>query len=256
MSQALTQATGSTALDDQLDQLARACRILELEGHGDMSLGHVSLRDPEGRGCWLKRNRIGLGEVLGPDDFVLLDFDGHQIAGAGGRHSEWPIHACILARRPDVNVVAHTHAFYTSVFSAAAEPLLPFTLDGDYFAGIARHEDEVALIRTVAEGDALAQALGDEHFVVLMANHGVTFCGTSIEHATCVGVFLEKAARAHVVGQGAGLRHTMPTDLTRRARHAQIMSPIHIEHSWDYFCRKLAWATAISGGRGPVFATN
>jgi hypothetical protein len=38
MSQALTQATGSTALDDQLDQLARACRILELEGHGDMSL--------------------------------------------------------------------------------------------------------------------------------------------------------------------------------------------------------------------------
>jgi len=33
-----------------------------------------------------------------------------------------------------------------------------------------------------------------------MANHGVTFCGTSIEYATCVGVFLERAARAHLLG--------------------------------------------------------
>lgn len=48
-------------LGQSLDELARACRILEMEGHGDMTLGHVSLRDPEGRGFWLKRNRIGLG---------------------------------------------------------------------------------------------------------------------------------------------------------------------------------------------------
>ena len=47
-------------------QLSQACRILEMEGHGDMTLGHVSVRDPDGRGFWLKRNRIGLGEVLGP----------------------------------------------------------------------------------------------------------------------------------------------------------------------------------------------
>ena len=47
-------------------QLSQACRILEMEGHGDMTLGHVSLRDPDGRCFWLKRNRIGLGEVLGP----------------------------------------------------------------------------------------------------------------------------------------------------------------------------------------------
>lgn len=238
----------------QLTELARACRILELEGHGDMSLGHLSLRDPQGRGFWMKRNRIGLGEVLGPNDFILLDFDGRQLEGSGGRHSEWPIHSQILLKRADVAVVAHTHAFYTSVFSAADEPLLPFTLDGDYFTGIARHEDEVALIRQVDEGDALAAALGD-HFAVLMANHGVTFCGTSIEHATCVGVFLEKAARAHVVGRTAGLRHTMPADATRQRRHGQIMSPAHVEHSWDFFCRKLAWTAGRAGREdGAVFA--
>ena len=55
-------------------QLSQACRILEMEGHGDMTLGHVSVRDQDGRGFWLKRNRIGLGEVLGPKDFILVSF--------------------------------------------------------------------------------------------------------------------------------------------------------------------------------------
>ena len=40
--------------------LARAHRILELEGHNDMSLGHCSMRDPWDRGVWLKRGNIGL----------------------------------------------------------------------------------------------------------------------------------------------------------------------------------------------------
>src|ERR1700758_5478154 len=106
-----------------LTDLARACRILEMEGHGDMTLGHLSLRDPAGRGFWLKRNRFGLGEIRGPGDFVLVDFDGRQLAGEGGRHSEWPIHSEILRRWPEVTVVAHTHPFHACVFSAAAEPL-------------------------------------------------------------------------------------------------------------------------------------
>src|SRR5690606_39927340 len=79
-------------LREQLDQLATACRILEMEGHGDMTLGHLSLRDPEGRGFWLKRNARGLGEIMSSDDFVLVDFDGNKLDGEGGRHSEWPIH--------------------------------------------------------------------------------------------------------------------------------------------------------------------
>ena len=107
----------ATDLRQSLDELARACRILEMEGHGDMTLGHLSLRDPEGRGFWLKRNRIGLGEVMGAGDFVLVDWDGQQLAGSGGRHSEWPIHSEILRMRPDVHVVAHTHTPFMPVCS-------------------------------------------------------------------------------------------------------------------------------------------
>jgi len=236
-----------------LTDLARACRILEMEGHGDMTLGHLSLRDPAGRGFWMKRNRIGLGEVLGPDDFVLVDWDGEKIAGSGGRHSEWPIHSEILRVRADVQVVAHTHPFHACVFSASLDPLAPSTLDADYFVAVPRHEDEVALITTKDEGAALARALG-LHVAVFMASHGVTFCGTSVMHATCVGVFLEKACKAQLAGLGAGFCPGLPNAATRLRRHGQIMTPTHWEHSWNYFCRKLAArASNPDGSPAPLF---
>src|SRR5580692_12402317 len=113
----MSSAPMDAATCEQLTEAARACRILDMEGHGDMTLGHLSVRAAGGAGFWMKRNRIGLGEVLGPDDFGLVAWDGNQIAGSGGRHSEWPIHSEIFRLRPDVNVVVHSHPLYASIFS-------------------------------------------------------------------------------------------------------------------------------------------
>lgn len=229
----------SEAVREKLCELARACRILEMEGHGDMTLGHVAMRAEGQSGFWMKRNRAGLGEILGPEDFVFVDWEGRQLAGSGGRHAEWPIHSEILAARPDVNYVAHTHPFYACVISGAIEPIAPFTLDADYFADIPRHRDDVALITLKEEGRALAKSLAD-HFAVFMGNHGVTFCGATLQQMLCVGLFLEKACKAHLVGRSSGLAVQMPSAETRQRRRQQIMTPVHWEHSWSYFCRKLA----------------
>jgi ribulose-5-phosphate 4-epimerase/fuculose-1-phosphate aldolase len=220
-----------------------------MEGHGEMTLGHLSQREPGGRGFWMKRNRMGLGEILGAGDFVLVDWNGNKLAGEGGRHSECPIHSEILRARSDVEVVVHTHPFYASVFSASTEPLKPFTLTADYFIDVPRHEDDVALITTKAAGGALAKSLG-QAFAVLMGNHGVTFCGATLAHAICVGIFLEMACKAQIVGESAGFATSMPSPAIRRKRHGQIMSPVHWDHSWNYFCRKLAAREAAAAG-GP-----
>jgi len=224
-------------LKKSLERLALGCRILELEGHGDMSLGHLSLRDPEGRGFWLKRNRIGLEEVHSADDFVLVNFEGKQIAGTGGRHSEWPIHSEIFLKRPDVQVVAHTHPRHASILSGCLERFTPYTLDADYFGQLPVLRETAALIVTREEGQALADAVGDGD-VVMMANHGVTFCGRSIEHAICVGVFLERAARLEVLARSASLPPASLPDESRAKRMSQIMTPIHWEHSFEYFARR------------------
>ena len=98
-------------LTEALQRLAVGHRILAMEGHNDITLGHLSLRDPQGRGLWLKKAKRGLDEIFGADDFVLIDFDGKLIQSDGPLHSEWPIHAEIMKARSDVNVVGHTHAY-------------------------------------------------------------------------------------------------------------------------------------------------
>jgi L-fuculose-phosphate aldolase len=243
----MSSAAMDLATRERLAEAARACRVLDMEGHGDMTLGHLSVRAEDRSGFWMKRNRIGLGEVLGPDDFVLVDWEGKQIAGDGGRHSEWPIHSEILRLRPDVNVVVHSHPFHASIYSAMTDPLQPYTLDADYFTDVPRHEADVALIVAKSEGEALAQVLG-KSFAVFIANHGVTFCGTNVAHAVCVGIFLEKACKVQLTARAANMRHSMPGQAVRAKRHQQIMTPVHWEHCWNYFCRKLEARTHGAGG--------
>src|SRR5262245_106147 len=160
-----------------------------MEGHGDLVLGHLSWRDPQGRGLWMKRNQIGLGEVLGPDDFILLDFDGKQLQGSGRSHSEWPIHSEIMLARTDVQIVIHSHPIHASIMSGSDATIRPFTVDADKFRNIPRFDGSAALINDKETARALAAALGD-HDVVFLANHGITFCGPDVEYATCIGIFL------------------------------------------------------------------
>jgi len=230
---------------DLLKNLAVAHRILEMEHQGDMTLGHLSARDPEDRGFWMKRNAIGLGEVGGPEDFVLLSLDGQQLDGTGRPHSEWPIHSQIFLNRADIQVVAHTHPFHACVFSASDTPLQAVTLEANYFnLPVPRYDNAVALIKTVGLGNDIAAALGN-NYALLMANHGVTFCGTSVEHATMMGIFLEKACKAQLAIAASGLPWSPLDARVEEERRKQIMTPIHIEHCWRYYVRKMQ---AQSGG--------
>ncbi len=245
--------TRSESLRELLRKLARAHSILEMEGHGDMTLGHMSVRDPKGRGFWLKKRGIGLGEVIGTDDFILLDFDGNPLSGKGGRHSEWPIHAQIMMVRKDINSVAHTHPFHASVFSSTNEPLRPVGLEGSYFGGKVPHYKETSgLVHTPEHGRNLASVLGDT-YGVFMKNHGVTFCGESIEHATLMGIFLERACRSQLMISASGLNWSWPDEAELSEKAPMIMSPLHIEESWAYYNRKLDWFLSTGRSRGKRF---
>lgn len=147
---------------------ARAHRILEMEGHGDMSMGHISVRDPFGRGMWLKRGNLALSEVQG-DDFILLDFDGNVLEGTGLRHLEWPMHAEIMRARPDINYVGHSHPHHATLFGASEMEFAPYNNHGVWFAeeGVPRFEETSHIATTVEIGVAVAQKLGQAEGILL-----------------------------------------------------------------------------------------
>ena len=223
-------------IESHLTDLAMACRIVALYGHGDLCSGHLSWRDPEGRGLWLKRAKIGLEEVRTPDDFVLIDFDGKQLAGSGGRHNEWPIHAEIMRRRPDLQCVGHTHAYHTQLFAATAEPLRPVAKEAAWFGDVPKFQQTCGHIKTPELGRALADVWGDADGV-LMISHGMAFCGRSIAEATLVGIYVEKSVKAQLDLAKTGLPFIWPSAEDVAAKRATLRSPRALTESWDYLTR-------------------
>jgi L-fuculose-phosphate aldolase len=226
-------------ITEALVELARAHRILDGEGHNDMSLGHLSLRDPAGRGFWLKRANIGLEEVLSERDFLLLDFTGTVLEGEGIRHLEWPIHAAILEARPTVGVVAHTHPFHATVLSATEEHIGPYTNEGVWFeSGVTHFKLTSDLVNTPELGRELALALGEAE-AVLLKNHGATFVGATVKEATLAGVFLERAARAQLALASSGLACSHPDAAEIHQKRQTIYPPRAVDNFWRYYNRKL-----------------
>jgi L-fuculose-phosphate aldolase len=231
----------AAAVSETLNRLAAGCRILAMEGHNDMALGHMSLRDPQGRGLWLKKAQRGLDEILGPSHFVLIDFQGRQLENHGFCHSEWPIHSEIMLARPDVHVVGHTHAHYSVLFSAANEDLKPLNHEGASLVGrLARFNETAGLINTRELGRALAASLGDA-CVVLMKNHGITFVGSTPEEATLSGIYIERACKAQIEIAATGWAWSAEAGGTYDRKLTASSNPATDYHRifFDYFARKL-----------------
>src|SRR6201982_295224 len=81
-----------------------ASRALAAGGQTDMVWGHASVRDPGGRGVWMKCAGWGLEEI-DAGKVILVGRDGAVLHGAGPRHIEYPIHTEIMAARPEVGSV-------------------------------------------------------------------------------------------------------------------------------------------------------
>jgi len=239
----------------ELDELARACRVFELEGHGDRVVGHMAMRDPEGRGFWMKRAGIALGEVYDARDFVLLDFDGKQLAGAGRHHGEWPIHGEILRARPDIKATAHTHPFYASVYSACDVPLrtvVPRSTTQPVRPP--RWNGSADLIATVDAARSMVETMGAHH-AVLLRNHGIVTCGPDISTPVLVGIALEKMCREALCVSASGLDYSCPEEdeLLEKMQTGAALDPAIVggRTLWRYYQRKLARAEAAGD---PAFA--
>jgi L-fuculose-phosphate aldolase len=231
----------SASLRQELDKLAKAGRILELNGHGDRIFGHIAMRDPEGRGFWLKRHHISLGELFDHRDFILCDFDGTQLHGKGRRHSEWPIHAEVFKARPDLNAMAHTHPFHSVIYSATTKPL------GSITGGKVppRFDGTSEFIDTPELGRKLAATLGKDSKVAIMRHHGVIFAGRTIEEMVLNGIDLEHRCEQMltVAGASAGLAFEWPTEEEIARKWGDAGKRVGGSNAqWDYFCRILTRA--------------
>ena len=219
--------------------VATASRILAAQGHDDLIWGHASVRDPDNRGAWLKAAEWGLGEVTA-DRVQLVDQSGAVLSGAGARHSEYPIHLEILAARPDVGAVVHTHPPHAVALAAAGVPLLPVSHAANWFVPpqVPRFTATADLILTSDLGKQLAAELGDGDAVFLV-NHGIVTVGPDLQSATVRAVILEQACRQQMLTAAYGGWPTWSDPLESHAKRSHIYNPRAVQAVWDYLSRQL-----------------
>jgi ribulose-5-phosphate 4-epimerase/fuculose-1-phosphate aldolase len=223
-------------VDELRTRVALGCRILGFVDHGDFVWGHVSARDPEGRGVWMKASTYGFDEI-GPEQVILVSWDGEVLEGEPKRHSEYPIHTELMRARGDVGAVVHTHAPWSVAFASTEQPLRPISHDGTLFVppDIARFTLTGDLILTAELGRELAAVVGDRN-AALMVHHGIATCGADVQTAVMTAVFLERACRANMRALAAGGPRTWSSDSEALAKREHVYSP---QLAWDYLARRL-----------------
>ncbi|HET7389119.1 MAG TPA: class II aldolase/adducin family protein [Nocardioidaceae bacterium] len=216
---------------------AEANRALAAAGQSDMVWGHASVRDPDRHGVWIKAARIGFEEVT--DDRVhLVSDDGEVVEGGGPRHVEYPIHTRIMAARPDVGCVVHTHSQAAVAFASLQVPLRPISHDGVLFVKpeVPRYEGTGSLIKTTALGDELAATLGDA-VAVLIPQHGLVTAGADPATAVMYAVLLDRACRVQLQAMACGQVTLWSSDAEVDRKREEMWFPAQFQAGYDYLLR-------------------
>lgn len=217
-------------------QLAWACRILAMAGHDDLTLGHVSARDPGSDAIYMKRNGLGLDEVT-PDDILVVNLDGKKLSGKGDVHLEVVLHTEVYKVRPDAGAVIHTHPPYSIALGATTAQLEFVSHDAVLFPnGVPIFDNTPELITTEQQGRAVARALG-EHRAVLLRNHGVLVVGNNVPWAVFTALTLERAVRIQATAAALGPLCTISPDLAKQLYESKYRDEF-VENYWPYLVRR------------------
>lgn len=221
------------------EDVAMSCRVLAAAGQDDLIWGHSSARDPMGRGVWLKSAEWGLGEVTA-ERVHLVSATGEVLDGDGPRHSEYPIHTEVMAARPDVGGVVHTHPPHAVALAATGQELRPVSHAANLFVppGVPRFTDTADLVLTAELGRAVALQLGDARAVFLV-NHGIVAVGATVRQATVAAVVLEQACRQQILTQTAGGWPTWSPPEESLAKRDHVYNERALSAVWDFLVRQL-----------------
>ena len=214
--------------------LAACCRILAREGHESGLAGQVTARADKPGAWWTLQFGYGFDEATAAR-MVLVDEDLKPLSG-GRPNPGVRFHVWIYNQRPDVQAIVHTHAPHASALAATGKPLTTIHMDSAMLHGTAHLPDWPGVPVADDEGRIISGALGNAR-TILLANHGLLAAGASVEEATYLAVFFERAARMQLLAMAAGGFEEVKPDLAEEARDFLLQAPI-VRGTFAYWARR------------------
>jgi len=217
------------------EQIATCTRLLVTQGIIDFS-GHVSARIP-GTDRILIQPRDTSRAALSADDILVVDLEGKVLEGKGPAPIETVLHTCVYRVRPDALAVCHGHPTISTLFSVVQRPLVTVRNFAYRFMDAVPVHPDTTHIRTVEQGRALAQTLGN-HKVSLLRGHGTVVASSSIQELFMDCLDFEENARSLLYATALGPLLPLTRDEEAQLRASYGRSESRAAKVWEHYVHK------------------
>jgi L-fuculose-phosphate aldolase len=187
-------------------RMVEACRAMNRSGLNQGTSGNLSVR-LSADACLVTPSGLAY-ERMQPRDIALLRFDGRW-SGPVRPSTEWRFHRDILAARPDVGAVLHTHSRHATALACRGEDLPAF----HYMVAVAGG----ASIRCAAYHTFGTQQLSEAALAALegrktclLAHHGMIATGPTPERALALAAEVENLCATYLLARQAGPVPVLP----------------------------------------------
>ncbi|SEM75579.1 class II aldolase/adducin family protein [Palleronia pelagia] len=188
--------------------LIDACRAMNARRLNQGTSGNISARVAEG--VLITPSGVAY-DALAPDMMVTIPLAGPPDETGPKPSSEWPFHQALHNARPDMPVVLHAHPPYCSVLAAQRRSIPACHYMVAAFGGDDVPLVDYALFGSQALCDNMAAVMTDRHGC-LMANHGATVLGETVDKALWRLEELEALARTFLFTSIGGAPQILTAD--------------------------------------------
>ena len=166
--------------------LIDAALLLDAKGVNQGMSGNLSVRHDNG---YLITPSGMAYDQCTPDDMVWMGFDGSS-NGQRKPSSEWRFHHDILASRPEIGAVIHTHSRFATTLACLQRDIPAFHYMIAMAGGNSIRCTPYATFGTQALSDLALEAL-QERKACLLGNHGLIVLGETLERALALTIEVE-----------------------------------------------------------------
>lgn len=170
-------------------EIVKACQDMNRRGINQGTSGNISARVKEG--FLLTPSGMAYDEMK-PADIVLMKKDASHV-GSRKPSSEWRFHHALMAKRPEIGAVVHTHSMFATTLSC-----LGMEIPAVHYMIAAAGGNTIRCAPYVTYGtqqtaDAAVKAMEGRN-ACLLANHGMIVVGPNLKKAMWLAVEVETLA--------------------------------------------------------------
>lgn len=161
----------------------------------------------------------------------------------------WSLHGRLHAALPQARCIIHLHPTYATVIASLADPeIKPIDQNtARFYNRVAVDLDYGGMANSDEEGDRLARLMGNRS-IMMMGNHGILVCATTVAEAFDLSYYLERACRNLVLAYQTGQKlHVMTPQVAEKTAREW-------EADRDQFLSHFAEMKAVLDAEDPSYA--